>query len=469
MAQLKKKKSNPSRMLSAEFSAYPVVVLVGRVNVGKSTLFNTLLEQRKAVTSAVPGTTRDVNYGLCTWRGATFIVVDTGGFTGTDGTEIEKKTAEHAQRMVSRADVVLFMTDRRAGLNPDDRRFVRLIRTMTQAPLVLTVNKAEHMIPAEADEWSEWHKLGLGMPQYISAMNGRGTGDLLDHVVELLPKKKKEQKLEQSSHAEVRVAIVGRTNVGKSSILNRLLGEERVIVSPQAHTTREPHDTLFEYDGIPLRIIDTVGMRKKSQVSSRMDQEGLERSIVAIEKADIVLLILESIVSPSKQESRLVGIAQEQGAGLMIIVNKWDLISEKTTKTPQAFEEFFRQYFKGALWAPVMFVSATSGQRVSRILQAVLLCIENRERVIAQEDLNTFLARTIAHQQPQWQRGKKKPVIYEFRQTGTNPPTFALDVNERNSISYAYLRFLENRLRDIYEFEGTPIRIHTEMKERAKK
>lgn len=466
---IRKKKLNPSRMLSAEFSAYPVVVLVGRVNVGKSTLFNTLLEQRKAVTSAVPGTTRDVNHGLCTWRGATFIVVDTGGFAGTDGTEIEKKTAEHAQRMVSRADVVLFMTDRRAGLNPDDRRFVRLIRTLTQAPLVLTVNKAEHMIPAEADEWSEWHKLGLGVPQYISAMNGRGTGDLLDHVVELLPKKKKEQKQEQSSHAEVRVAIVGRTNVGKSSILNRLLGEERVIVSPQAHTTREPHDTLFEYDGIPLRIIDTVGMRKKSQVSSRMDREGLERSIVTIERADIVLLVLESIVSPSKQESRLVGIAKEQGAGLMIIVNKWDLISEKTTKTPQAFEEFFRQYFKGALWAPVMFVSATSGQRVSRILEAVSRCIENRGRVIAQEDLDTFLARTIAHQQPQWQRGKKKPVIYRFRQTTTNPPTFALDVNERNSISYAYLRFLENRLRDIHEFEGTPIRIHTEMKERAKK
>lgn len=449
-------------MISAEFGVYPVVVLVGRVNVGKSTLFNTLLEQRKAVTSAVPGTTRDVNHGLCTWRGATFILVDTGGFAGGSTTEIEKKTAEHARRMISRADIVLFMTDRRAGLNPDDRRFVRLIRTLTQAPLVLTVNKAEHKSPTEADEWSEWHKLGLGEPQYISAMNGRGTGDLLDYVVRLLPEKKKEQKKEQSSREEVRVAIVGRTNVGKSSILNRLLGEERVIVSPQAHTTREPHDTLFEYDGIPLRIIDTVGMRKKSRISSRMDREGLERSIVAIEQADIVLLILESIVSPSKQESRLVGIAQERGAGLMIIVNKWDLISEKTTKTPQAYEEFFRQYFKGALWAPVMFVSASSGQRVSRILEAVGLCIENRGRIIAQEDLDTFLAKVIAHQQPQWQRGKKKPAIYRFRQTTTNPPTFALDVNERNSISYAYLRYLENRLRDVYGFQGTPIRIHTE-------
>lgn len=457
-------------MLSAEFGLYPVVAIVGRVNVGKSTLFNTLLEEKKAVVSAVPGTTRDVNYGIVTWRGKTFILVDTGGYTGGAVQHyIEKKTAEHAQRMIRTADIVVFLTDKREGLNPDDRRFVKDIRKISRAPLVLAVNKAEQKRAAEGEEWSEWHKLGLGAPLYLSAINGRGTGDLLDIIVNGITEKKIVGKELDTTHDEVRVAIVGRTNVGKSSILNRMLGEERVIVSPQHHTTREPQDTLLQYDGIPLRIIDTVGMRKKSSVSSRMDREGLLRSMNVIERADIVILTLESMISPSKQESRLVGIAKEHGAGLVIAVNKWDLVEEKTTKTPKSFEDFFKSYFKGALWAPVIFVSALSGHRVGRILEIVRLCIGNREKRIAQEELDAFLNRTIAHQKPQIIKGKKKPVIYGLLQKGINPPTFALLVNERTSISFSYLRYLENRLRDIFGFVGTPLRIHTEEKDTRKK
>lgn len=454
-------------MLSAEFGVYPVVVLVGRVNVGKSTLFNTLLEQRKAVTSAVPGTTRDVNYGLCTWRGATFILVDTGGFSGGVQTEMEKKTGEHARRIIRAADCILFMTDRREGFNPDDRRIVQDVHKLTRAPVILAVNKAERATATEADEWSEWHKLGLGDPLYLSAINGRGTGDLLDRVVEALPKKNTGS-ASADDVPETRIAIVGRPNVGKSSVLNRILGEERVIVSPRPHTTREPQDTLLEYDdGLSLRIIDTVGMRKKSRVASRIDKEGLARSITAIEKADIVILVLESTVTPSKQESRLVSIAKERGAGLMIAVNKWDLIIEKTTKTSKTFEDFFMHYFKGALWAPVIFISALTGQRVAKLLGIVRLCMENRARRITQEELDVFLARALAHQKPVWQRGKKKPVVHGLHQTGINPPTFALTVNERTSMSYAYLRYLENRLREVYDFIGTPVRIHTEVQKRV--
>lgn len=458
-------------MLSAEFDMYPAVVLVGRVNVGKSTLFNTILEEKKAVTSPMPGTTRDINYGVVTWRGKTFILVDTGGFSGTAYDEIDKKTAEHAQRMIRAADVVVFLADRREGLNPDDRRFVKNIRALTRAPLLFAVNKAEQKGIDEAEEWSEWQKLGLGAPLYISAVNGRGTGDLLDVIAGTITEKKRDAAMvkEEHTHEEVRVAIVGRTNVGKSSILNRMLGEERVIVSPREHTTREPHDTLLTYEGIPVRIIDTVGMRKKSRVSSRMDREGLQRSMDVIERADIVILVLESMVSPSKQESRLIGIAKEQGAALMIIVNKWDLIAEKTTKTPKTFEDFFKSYFKGALWAPVLFISALSGQRVVKILEMIRQCIENRERRIPQEQLDEFLARVVAHQKPQIIKGKKKPVIYGFSHVSINPPTFALTVNERTCISYSYLRYMEHRLRDVFALAGTPIRIHTEEKETRKK
>lgn len=462
-----KKHKDTRKPLSEEFETFPVVVLVGRANVGKSTLFNTILEQKKAVTSRMPGTTRDVNYGLCQWRGVPFLMVDTGGYVPPEharserASDVDAKVAEHARRMIQAADVVLFLTDRREGFNPDDRRYARDVRKLTHAPVVLVVNKADQKTVAENMEWNEWSALGIGASQYISAVSGRGTGDLLDAIVPLFPEKKIKHPMAQAEQ-EIRVAIVGRTNVGKSSIFNRLIGEERMIVSPQPHTTREPQDTLVVADDLTLRVIDTVGMRKKSRVISRIDREGLTRSIAAIERADIVILVLESTVTPSKQESRLVGIAKERGAALIIVVNKWDLVEEKTTKTPKAYEDFFRQYFKGALWAPVIFISALTGQRITRIVDMVRLCVDNRNRNIPQEDLDAFLARAIAHQKPVWQRGKKKPVIHGFRQTASRPPTFALSVNDRQSITFAYLRYLENRFREMYDFIGTPIRIHTE-------
>ncbi len=463
-----KKKKKSLRALSAEFTKFPVVVLLGRVNVGKSTLFNTLLEEKKAVVAAAPGTTRDINYGVCSWRGHHFVLVDTGGFTGERGaTEIEQKTAEQALRIVSAADVMIFVVDSKQGLNPDDRLFLKGIRAHSDAPILLTANKSEQGGTRHAAGWSEWSKLGIGEPFRVSAMSGQGTGDLLDAIVEHFDGDTKKGS-DSNLDSEIKVAIVGRPNVGKSSILNQIVGEDRVIVSPIAHTTREPQDTLLEYDGVRLRIIDTVGMRKKSKIASKIDSEGFARSMRTIEKADIVIVVLESTVTPSNQESRLASLAKEVGAGILIVINKWDLIEEKTTKTAKAFEDLFKHYFKTIYWAPALFVSALSGQRIPRILDAIMAVVRERNRLIDQGELDTFLKRTMANQMPQWARGRRKPVVYSLSQSGTNPPAFALTVNDPMAISFAYVKYIEHRLRDTFGFEGTPIKVYTKQREKVK-
>jgi GTP-binding protein len=458
------KSKKKASFVPKEFARYPIVVLVGRVNVGKSTLFNTILESKKAVVSAVPGTTRDVNYGLCMWRGMSFVLVDTGGFSGKPVSDIYQKVEEYGLRAVKGADCVLFVGDEREGPNPDDRLFLQRIRRLTKAPIILVANKADRKRDVEDASWSEWQKLGLGVPLRVSAMTGRGTGDLLDDVVGRLPSKEMGGEHEARAQ-EVKIAIVGRTNVGKSSILNKMIGHERAIVSPEHHTTREPQDTFFEYNNTPLRIIDTVGMRRKSKIASKIDREGFLRSITAIQKADIVILVLESTVTPSKQESRLLSIAKDAGAGIVIVVNKWDLVEEKTTKSSKAYEDFFRGYFKTARWVPILFISALIGQRTQKILDVVASVLKNRSMVLDPHDLDVFLRNTLAHQKPQWIRGRKKPIIFSMIQRSTNPPTFLLMVNERLGISYSYVRYMENRMREQFACEGTPIRIYTEVQE----
>ncbi|MDP2630513.1 MAG: ribosome biogenesis GTPase Der [Candidatus Uhrbacteria bacterium] len=444
-----------------EFAKYPIVALVGRVNVGKSTLFNTILEQKKAVVSAVPGTTRDVNYGLCTWRGKTFALVDTGGFIGKPQSDIDEKVERYGSNVVTTADCILFVGDEKEGPNADDKVFLRNIRKLSDAPIVFIANKADRKRDSEDANWSEWERLGMGIPLRVSALTGRGTGDLLDEIVEKLPNKEDEET--QKEVPEIKVAIVGRTNVGKSSILNKIIGQERVIVSPEHHTTREPQDTFLEYNGVGLRIIDTVGMRRKSKISSKIDREGFMRSIRSIEKSDVVILVLESMVTPSKQESRLLSIAKDAGAGVLVVVNKWDMVTEKTAKSSKAYEDFFRNFFKTAQWVPILFISALMGQRTNKILESVMKVIEQRSKTVDQNNLDAFLKDALAHQKPQWIRGRKKPVIFRLQQRSASPPTFIIHANERLAISYSYIRFMEHRLREWFGFEGTPVRIYTEV------
>ncbi|MBI4599535.1 ribosome biogenesis GTPase Der [Candidatus Uhrbacteria bacterium] len=465
-----------SALRPAEFAKYPIVALVGRVNVGKSTLFNTLLEQKKAVVSAIPGTTRDVNYGLCSWRGRVLALVDTGGFVGKPSpgssrinisqSDIDEKVEQYGDRVVSGADMILFLGDNREGPTSDDRLFLSRIRRISNAPILLVANKADRKRDNEDENWSEWQRIGLGEPLRVSAVTGRGTGDLLDEVVARLSSF--DDAATQDESAEVKVAIVGRTNAGKSSILNRIIGQERVIVSPHHHTTREPQDTFLEYKGMGLRIIDTVGMRRKSKITSKIDREGFARSIRSIEKADIVILVLESMVTPSKQESRLLSIARDAGAGVLIVVNKWDLVEGKTAKSAKTYQDFFHNYFKTAQWVPILFISALAGQRTARILDCVMAVLAERSRTVGQHELDMFLKDALAHQKPQWIRGRKKPIVHGIAQRSINPPTFLLGVNERLGVSYSYLRYLEHRMRDRFGFEGTPVRIYTDVQDMRK-
>ncbi len=456
-------------IISKEFSQFPIVALVGRVNVGKSTLFNKLIGRQKAVTAAVPGTTRDINYGLCDWRGKRFLVVDTGGFAGESPKgEIEQKVYEHVKQIIKKADLTLFLVDGKHEVNPEDREFLRVIRRSTKAPVMLIANKTDKSGEVRRIHEKGWLKLGLGEPRPISAVSGLGVGDLLDDIHERIDLKSERPSEEKDA---INISIVGRTNVGKSSLLNKILGEERVIVSPIPHTTREPQDMAIEYEGQEIVLIDTVGMRKKSKIKSRIDREGLIRSIKSIEKSDVVILVLETLVTPSQQESRLVNIAEEAGAGILLLVNKWDLVEGKDAKTVLAYEAYFKNVFSFVRWAPMLFVSAESGKRTAKILDAVMEIQSHREHTIDQAELDVFLKKVLTKQKPIWLMGRKKPVIYGFKQVGIEPPTFALLVNNRTSVNYTYLRFLENRLREIFNFSGAPINIHTEehVEERTRK
>ncbi|MBI2483727.1 ribosome biogenesis GTPase Der [Candidatus Uhrbacteria bacterium] len=439
-------------------SGIPFVSLVGRVNVGKSSLFNRLLGEKKALASPVPGTTRDVNYGVCYWRDCQMLLADTGGLMLNPETEIDKAIQQHAGSAVQRSALVLFLVDLESGMHPDDKRYVRLLRKMTKSPILLVGNKADSLSNRFDLFGKEWYSLGLDAPHAVSAQSGMGSGDLLDVICEMLPKVTPS---EGTIHEPIKVAVIGRTNVGKSSIVNRILGEERVIVSASAHTTREPHDTLIQYTDTPLMLIDTVGIRRKSAVSSHIEREGVKRSIKNIRKADIVLLVVESTVTPSKQEKRLASIAVEAGSGILIIANKWDQIQGKTSKSILAYEHLFRDYFAFIDWAPIMFLSALTGQRVHTVLDRVMALQEQRVRVIEQTALDDFIAKARKRQPPQWIRGQKKPVIYGMEQADSCPPTFRLQVKERFSIQTNYIRYLERRLREVFGFIGTPIRIVT--------
>lgn len=450
--------------LSKEYEQYPVIALVGRTNVGKSTLFNKLIGEQKAVVAAVPGTTRDSNFGICSWRGRELVAVDTGGYQPYAQNDIEEKTVIQMKRIVKEADLILFIVDGQSGITIDDRHFLRDLRKITKKPILAVGNKIDKASQAQALYDRSFMQLGLGAPIPVSAVSGLGVGDLLDIVVSHLPVG--EDAPATAEKNPIRIAIVGRTNVGKSSLLNAILGEERVIVSPIAHTTREPQDMHLEYKGVPLVIIDTVGMRKKGKIRSVIDREGFTRSIKAIQKADIVMLVLDASVTSSKQERRLLQIAIDSGAGILLIVNKWDRIEGKDSKTINAFEAYFRSTFSFVSWAPLLFMSALSGKRAHKVCDMILALDSERRKKIATTDATAFIKQMIKRQPPQILRNKKKPVIFGFRQTNSCPPAFALTVNESQSISYAYLRFLENRLRELYGFAGTPLSIYTEQRKR---
>lgn len=448
----------------------PVVALVGRPNVGKSTLFNRLAEERLAVVDDVPGTTRDRLMAEAEWIGVTFDIVDTGGIDPTQtgpgkkeqplsvgSAEFIQQIREQADIAIREADAVLFVVDADSGVTPADievaqilRRNQREVEGKLWPPVFLVVNKADSA--SRREQASQFYELGMGDPYPISAVHGTGTGDLLDDLVASF-----ETHGEEEEDESVKIAIVGKPNVGKSSLLNRLIGEERAIVSPIAGTTRDAIDTSLIYNDIPLTLIDTAGIRRRGRIDPGVEKYSVLRSIRAIERSDVVLLMIDATSGITAQDTHIAGFILDAWKSAVVIVNKWDAI-EKDTYTMDAFTSRVRQELNFMDYVPVLFISALTGQRVDRVLPLALKVQEERLVRLSTSQLNAVLQKA-QDEHPAPSRAGRQLKIYYGTQVRSDPPTFLLYVNDPKLAHFTYQRYLENRLRVVYPFEGTPIRI----------
>jgi len=433
----------------------PIVAIVGRANVGKSTLWNRLTETPRALVSAAPHTTRDRNYAPCLWRGRVFEVVDTGGLD-VEKTDVGEGIRKQAELAIQEADLVLFLVDVQSGLMPQDSIFAKQVKKLNKN-ILLVANKTDRNASLGTALSQELWQLNLDEPIPISAASGRGIGDMLDRVTDELEKLHKAP-VPQSTSPELKVVIMGRPNVGKSSLMNAILGEERAIVSPMAHTTREPLDTHLVWRDHLITLVDTAGMRKRARITERLEQEGVERNRQALARADVAVLVVDATDDPRKQDKHLAELLEEANRGLIVAVNKWDLVTDKTTKTTKAYEDMVRQGLPFLSWAPFIFISAKEGQRVRDILDLALRIKDERERVIEDNAMDKFLKQTISRQRPRAARGSETPFITSIYQTATNPPRFTITVRgAKTSLHEAWLRFFERSLREKFGFTGTPI------------
>ncbi len=433
----------------------PIVAIVGRPNVGKSTLFNRLVGERIAIVEDEPGTTRDRVYGTTDWRGIEFTIVDTGGLqdeaeiSSSSLVEIARRTREQARSAIDEADVVVFMVDTRSGVSAGDYEVADLLRR-TDKPTILAANKADNT--ARREDVVEFFSLGLGEPVAISSIHGSGTGDLLDLIVEVLPEF---EELEESEGP--RIAIVGRPNVGKSRLLNALLGEERSIVSDVPGTTRDSLDTVLQWKGQPVTLIDTAGIRRRGRVETGIEQFSVLRSMRAIDRSDVVLMVIDATEPFTAQDMHIAGYVEDQKKGIVIVLNKWDLID----KGPTTMDEF-RLEAKDALdfmpYAPLTFISAKYGQRVEQVMSTALEVVTERERRVSTSQLNKMLRDAVAAHPPASKHGKWIRFYYGT-QADVAPPTFIFFCNEPKLIHFSYRRYLENKLREEFSFTGCPVRI----------
>ncbi len=442
--------------------AKPIVALVGRPNVGKSTLFNRLIGERRAIVQNEPGTTRDRTYGTADWIGAEFIVVDTGGLMDDDEiaratpdsdseTRIAEETREQAMAAISEADVIVFITDITSGApTAGDFEIAEILRRASK-PVVLALNKADSVNRRELA--FEYYQLGLGEPMPISAYHGNGTGDMLDKVVENLP----EHEEEDEELEGPKIAIVGRPNVGKSALLNALLGQERAIVSDVAGTTRDSLDTQLIWNDEPLTLIDTAGIRRRGRVERGIERISVMRSMRAIERADVVVLVIDAEDGFTMQDLHIAGYVEEQKKGLVVALNKWDLI-EKDHTTMDTFRATAARELDFMAYAPVVFISAKLGQRVGQVLDTALDVLVQRQKRVSTAALNRVLKTAVDKHQPPSRPGKWLKFYY-VTQAAVEPPTFIFFTNDPKQIHFTYRRYLENELRKEFGFEGTPIRM----------
>jgi GTPase len=428
-----------------------LVALVGRPNVGKSTLFNRLIGEYRAVVHDQPGTTRDRLYGAVEWRGRTFTLVDTGGIgleTGQGDLLADVRTqAEEAMR---EADVIVVVVDAATGLTAADEAVAEDLRRSSK-PLILAANKTESV--KRRYDASEFYALGLGEPLPISALHGDGTGDLLDAITEWFPRTKDDEE----ERPAVAIAIVGRPNVGKSSLLNALVGKTRSIVRDEAGTTRDAIDTEIQRDGQRVLLIDTAGIRRRGRVAPGVEKFSVLRAVRAIERADVAVLLIDATEGVLAQDTHVAGFVDEAARGLIVAVNKWDLV-EKDAKTQQEYTVLIRRELKFADWAPVLYISAKTGQRVHRLVDKALEVQKQRLRRVPTPQLNDLIRKAVQNH-PLSERGRTLKIYYTA-QTDVSPPSFTCFCNDPKLVHFSYVRYLDNTLRNAYEFEGTPIRIH---------
>ena len=440
----------------------PTIAIVGRANVGKSTLFNRLLERPKAIVSPIAGTTRDRNYGRAIWRGQDLILVDTGGL------ENAKPLAEEIKKQVDiavkKSDLILFLVDLKTGLMPQDRTIAKFLQNLGK-PTILVGNKADTTGIGAAINEKEWLKLCFGKPIPVSAVNGTGTGDLLDEIFNFFKNKiaGKDKSPVLEADSPIKVAIIGKPNVGKSSLLNSLLGEERVLVSEIPFTTREPQDTLLIYKDHPFLLVDTVGMRKRARVEPGLEKIGVKRSITALERADVALFVTEAQEQMSVQDKHLAELITEKNVGLIIIANKWDLVGEKDPKTINLFMDYYRRFFPNLSFAPIIFVSAKTGEKVQKIFDLILDVKQEREKILKPEELKNFLRETLAKHWATIHHRKKsgfgeRPKIVDLIQEGNRPPRFHLTTTSKERLPEAFVKFIEKKFRERFGFIGTPIK-----------
>jgi len=432
-------------------SGLPVVAVVGRPNVGKSTFFNRVIGRRVAIVDDQPGVTRDRNFVRADWAGREFFLVDTGGVVEGSHEGMESAIRTQAMLAVDQADVILFLVDGKAGVQPLDERLAEVLRK-TSTPVVLVVNKMDNL-PRD-DGHLEFWSLGIGTPIPVSALSGKGSGDLLDHIVSVMPDAPEEDEDEDA----IRVAVVGKPNVGKSSFVNRLIGEDRVVVSEVAGTTRDPIDTLFRFHGRTLVFVDTAGLRRPTKVKDSIEYYSALRTERVVHSADVcVVLVDASEEDLHAQDVRIAQAAWDAGRGVILIANKWDLV-EKETGTAAEWEKRVRARIPFLQWVPIVFTSALTGQRVRKCLDLIVEVEEERGRRIETHEVNEVLEKLVGRQPPPHHRGRRVKLKYAT-QVSVRPPTFAVFSNFPKAIPDHYIRYLHNGFREAWTFMGTPIRI----------
>lgn len=428
----------------------PIVAVVGRPNVGKSTLFNALAGERKSIVKDTPGITRDRIYADVSWLNRSVTLIDTGGIEPDSSDILLSKMREQAQIAIDLADVIIFLVDVKQGLVDNDMKVADMLRKAAK-PVLLVVNKVDDFNKFMMDTY-EFYNLGIGDPIPISAANMLGLGDMLDKVMELLPEVSEVEEEDDRPH----VAIIGKPNVGKSSLVNRLIGEERLIVSDIAGTTRDAVDTPIRFNGKEYVFIDTAGLRRKNKIKEELEKYMIVRTVSAVEKADVVVLLIDATEGVTEQDAKIAGIAHERGKGFIIAVNKWDLV-EKDNKTMNEFTKKVRSTLSFMPYAEILYISAVTGQRTGKLFEVIDAVRENHAMRVSTGVLNEIMAEATAMQQPPSDKGKRLKLYY-ITQVSVKPPTFVIFVNDKELMHFSYTRYIENQIRETFGFKGTPLK-----------